>query len=502
MCVCPGDRRTGRSRRRRGAASRQLPRDPADGHRPARQADLEPVPGPRQERRPGPGHLGADRRHRGRPRRAHRRRRRHVHLRGPRRRHAALRAGAAGRAAAEDHHPRRCGHRPRHRVDVVPQRPAARVGAGDGHPHRRRRGGHRIAGASTPTCSAPSPIPTARWATRSGCDRAGAGQAVRRAAHICGSTRCTTWSRRWTASSRPAASTACRSTTSTAWCSAPTRATCASACRPRHRARSATTPASSIYYRSIQHDDGDEARPAHHPRLPVALGHRLVLVLAGVRRAAPADPPVLAAALPAQQLLLEAHRARPALRHRRPAREAQRPAAARAGGAGRRGADRAVRRVPATGSWRTCRSSRSGCARCGCATTSGWPLYPIRPDQTYVNVGFWSSVPVGPDRGRHQPADRAQGQRTRRAQVAVLRRVLLAGGVRRALRRRGLQDREEDATTPTHDSSTSTRRRCNDDDHIQGAAMPTTRTADAGDDGAGSSPSPRSSRSSPAASCR
>jgi len=24
-----------------------------------------------------------------------------------------------------------------------------------------------------------------------------------------------------------------------------------------------------------------------------------------------------------------------------------------------------------------------------------WPLYPIRPHQTYVNVGFWSSVPVG-----------------------------------------------------------------------------------------------------------
>jgi FAD/FMN-containing dehydrogenase len=25
----------------------------------------------------------------------------------------------------------------------------------------------------------------------------------------------------------------------------------------------------------------------------------------------------------------------------------------------------------------------------------GWPLYPIRPGQTYVNVGFWSSVPAG-----------------------------------------------------------------------------------------------------------
>ena len=28
-----------------------------------------------------------------------------------------------------------------------------------------------------------------------------------------------------------------------------------------------------------------------------------------------------------------------------------------------------------------------------------WPLYPIRPDHTYVNVGFWSSVPIGPETG-------------------------------------------------------------------------------------------------------
>lgn len=28
-----------------------------------------------------------------------------------------------------------------------------------------------------------------------------------------------------------------------------------------------------------------------------------------------------------------------------------------------------------------------------------WPLYPLRPRQTYVNVGFWSSVAVGPEPG-------------------------------------------------------------------------------------------------------
>ncbi|OBF90081.1 FAD-linked oxidase [Mycobacterium sp. 852002-51163_SCH5372311] len=30
---------------------------------------------------------------------------------------------------------------------------------------------------------------------------------------------------------------------------------------------------------------------------------------------------------------------------------------------------------------------------------AGWPLYPIRPDHTFVNVGFWSSVPAGADQG-------------------------------------------------------------------------------------------------------
>ncbi|HEY7050998.1 MAG TPA: FAD-binding oxidoreductase [Mycobacterium sp.] len=29
----------------------------------------------------------------------------------------------------------------------------------------------------------------------------------------------------------------------------------------------------------------------------------------------------------------------------------------------------------------------------------GWPLYPIRPGHTYVNVGFWSSVPAGASEG-------------------------------------------------------------------------------------------------------
>src|SRR5450631_751447 len=40
-----------------------------------------------------------------------------------------------------------------------------------------------------------------------------------------------------------------------------------------------------------------------------------------------------------------------------------------------------------------------------------WPLYPLHPDQTYVNVGFWSTVPISPG-GR-------DGQVNRRIEKAV-----------------------------------------------------------------------------------
>ncbi len=58
-------------------------------------------------------------------------------------------------------------------------------------------------------------------------------------------------------------------------------------------------------------------------------------------------------------------------------------------------------------------SRRSGCARCGSATpTPSWPLYALDPDVTYVNVGFWSTVPLPrrrrPGGGPGQPADRGR----------------------------------------------------------------------------------------------
>ncbi len=35
----------------------------------------------------------------------------------------------------------------------------------------------------------------------------------------------------------------------------------------------------------------------------------------------------------------------------------------------------------------------------------GWSLYPMRPDHTYVNIGFWSSVPAGASEGSEGTAD-------------------------------------------------------------------------------------------------
>ena len=98
-----------------------------------------------------------------------------------------------------------------------------------------------------------------------------------------------------------------------------------------------------VYYRSLQQR---EHRPADDVRLPVALGHRLVLVLRRVRRPAPRRPPAVAAPLAALRRLPQAGRPGPPLRHRRPARPPGRAARARAGDPGRRGAGRPARRVP------------------------------------------------------------------------------------------------------------------------------------------------------------
>ena len=87
-------------------------------------------------------------------------------------------------------------------------------------------------------------------------------------------------------------------------------------------------------------------RPADDARLPLALGHRLVLVLACLRRPAPRRTPHLAPTPAPLRRLHEARRARPQVGDRRPARPAGRPTAGRAGRPGRRGPGRAAARVP------------------------------------------------------------------------------------------------------------------------------------------------------------
>jgi FAD/FMN-containing dehydrogenase len=43
---------------------------------------------------------------------------------------------------------------------------------------------------------------------------------------------------------------------------------------------------------------------------------------------------------------------------------------------------------------------------CPLTASRKWPTYPLAPDETYVNVGFWGNVPVGPD-APNAPLNRA-----------------------------------------------------------------------------------------------
>ncbi|MFY1700596.1 FAD-binding oxidoreductase [Micromonospora sp. WMMA1923] len=52
----------------------------------------------------------------------------------------------------------------------------------------------------------------------------------------------------------------------------------------------------------------------------------------------------------------------------------------------------------------------------GPGSATAWPLYPLRPGQTYVNIGFWGSVPI--------PAGAADGDLNR----SIERAVATAGG--------------------------------------------------------------------------
>ena len=127
-----------------------------------------------------------------------------------------------------------------------------------------------------------------------------------------------------------------------------------------------------------------------------------------------------------------------------------------------------------------------------------WPLYPSNPRRTYVNVGFWSSVPADPG-GADGAANRLIENKvggTRRTQIPVLRLLLHTRRVRGAVLRRWRLHRTQEAVRPRIPAYwTSTSRRCNDNDHVQGPSLQP--TCDPADDK--TPPRRRSSKPSPTA---
>ena len=393
-----------------------------------------------------------------------------MHLRAPRRGDARARADPAGRAAAAHDHARRRGQRPRHRVDELPQRAAARVGPRDGRAHRGAARSSRPSRATS--SSTPSPTPTARSATRPGC---GSSSSRCRRTSPCGTSASTTRPRSprpSSASSRSGRGRGSASTRSTASRFAPGELYLTLARWTDEPGPTSDYAGQQVFYRSLQQR---EHRPAHHARLPLALGHRLVLVLARLRRPAPARAPAVAAAAggaPTSTSSSSPSTAASAW----PTGSTGAPAApARARRPGRRGAGRAARRVPGV-----VRRARSACARCGCARcarASDRRLarpYPLaarrRPTSTSASgaPSTWAPTPRGPaqpgDRGARSPSSAATSRLY--SEAFYDRR-----DVRPPLRRRppGRGQGRSRPRRPTHAPSTT--RWCNDDDLPHGPGL-------------------------------
>ena len=145
---------------------------------------------------------------------------------------------------------RQRGSRPVPRLPQLVRHPGLR------HPaaHRARAGGRRRG-------AAPRPLPRRRRRSSTRSARSSP-------------SRCATTANRWT--------------TSTGWCSPATSPTSCSGGGPTSPARPATTPARRSTTARSSTTTRTRDATCSDPRLPVALGHRLVLVLAGVRRPAPA----------------------------------------------------------------------------------------------------------------------------------------------------------------------------------------------------------------------
>ncbi|CAA9271654.1 MAG: FAD/FMN-containing dehydrogenases, partial [uncultured Corynebacteriales bacterium] len=449
----PGRRAARRRRRPRGgqgAVAGAVRGHPGGGAGPAGQAHLQPLPAPVGHRDPGPGRVRTGPGAVGGPGSPHRRRPGHDDVRAAGGRDARARPDADRGAAAEDHHPRRGGDRARHRVQLVPRRAAARGGAGDRGAHRGRRGGHRHPDqrARRPLPRLPQLLRDAGLRAADG-DRPGAGPAVRAAA------------------ARPL-----RTAVRAGRCD-----------RGRHAGRGVGRGAGRLPGRRGVHRGrgvpharvlgghgtvhiglhrrahllpvgaGPAGGPPDRPGLPVALGHRLVLVLPRVRRAEPADPAGVAQALAAQRRLLEAHPAGEPLPRGGPDRPVAGPAGPRAAGPGRgdpAGADRRVPRlVPAGGPGRAGVAVPAAAAavrpgrRARRRRDAVAPLPPrrrrgVRQRRLLVD----GAHPARRGRRRRQPYGRAGGRGARRPQVALLRRVLRRGALPRALRRAGLRGGE------------------------------------------------------------
>ncbi len=179
----------------------------------------------------------------------------------------------------------------------------------------------------------------------------------------------------------------------------------------------------NIYYRSIA--EKRERLPDALHDYPLALGHRLVLVLEErrarrIRWCAGSTDATGSGSRTYTKIMRWNSRVGRDEEARAPARPAF-----RVGDPGRRHPDRARRRVPRFLSSARSASGRSGSARSGSRAADRFALYPLTPGW-YVNFGFWD---VKRTREAHPPGHfnrliEREGERARRHQVAVLGQLL------------------------------------------------------------------------------
>ena len=292
----------------------------------------------------GPGRLRVRPRAERRSRHQDGPRRRHDHLRGPLRRDAPAPADADGGTPAQDDHPRRRGHRAGHRVHLAAQRHAARVRHRDGDPDRRRPRcrRHRRQRARRPVPRLPELLRDARLQSVAH-HRARAGPALRAPAPLPVRQRRSLHGggqpdRRGGQLPRPQGGFPRRD-----------RVRARRAVPHRRRVQRRGPVAQRLHRPADLLPVGPAGQGGlpHHPRLPVALGHRLVLVLAALRRAETAGQEAVAAPLPALGRVPEAGRPGPPLRPERRADAEAAPPLSRGGHPGRGDPGRTRRRVPA-----------------------------------------------------------------------------------------------------------------------------------------------------------